>query len=164
MTQLMEPMEEEIVLTAEGLRVIEQELDRLVTVDRHEVAERIRDAKDYGELTENAEYESAKNAQAFIEGRILELKRIVAGARILGVDEIRTDAVGLGSKVTVRDLSFDEEFTLTLVSPFEADPDKDRISDVSPIGKALLGHSAGDTVRVAAPGGELTLDIVRIEK
>jgi len=102
MTQLMEPMEEEIVLTAEGLRVIEQELDRLVTVDRHEVAERIRDAKDYGELTENAEYESAKNAQAFIEGRILELKRIVAGARILGVDEIRTDAVGLGSKVTVR--------------------------------------------------------------
>lgn len=164
MTQLMEPMEEEIVLTAEGLRVIEDELDRLVRVERHEVAERIRDAKDYGELTENAEYESAKNAQAFIEGRILELKRIVSGARVLGVDEIRTDAVGLGSKVTVRDLSFDEEFTITLVSPFEADPDKDRISDVSPIGKALMGHSAGDTVQVAAPGGELKLEILKIEK
>jgi transcription elongation factor GreA len=164
MTQVMEPVEEEIVLTSQGLRMIEDELDRLVRVERHEVAERIRDAKDYGELTENAEYESAKNAQAFIEGRIMELKRIVAGARILLPNEIRTDVVGLGSKVTVRDRSFDEEFTITLVSPFEADPDQDRISDVSPIGKALVGHSPGDSVQVAAPGGELTLEILEIAK
>ena len=164
MTQVMEPVEEEIVLTSQGLRMIEDELDRLVRVERHEVAERIRDAKDYGELTENAEYESAKNAQAFIEGRIMELKRIVAGARILLPHEIRTDVVGLGSKVTVRDRSFDEEFTITLVSPFEADPDQDRISDVSPIGKALVGHSPGDSVQVAAPGGELTLEILEIAK
>lgn len=162
--QVMEPQEDEIVLTQQGIKHIEDELDRLVRVDRHEVAERIRDAKDYGELTENAEYEAAKNAQAFIEGRILDLKKILAGARVLQDDEIRTDAVGLGSRVKVRDLSFDDEFTVTLVSAYEADPDKDRISDLSPVGRALKGHGVGEQVTVAAPGGQLTLEILEIGK
>ncbi|MFM7320711.1 MAG: transcription elongation factor GreA [Armatimonadota bacterium] len=164
MTQVMEPLVDEFVLTREGYGRIEAELDRLVRVDRHEVAERIRDAKDYGELTENAEYEAAKNAQAFIEGRIMDLKKILAGARVLDDSEIRTDIVGLGSTVGIRDLSYDEDFTLTLVSAFEADPDRDRISDLSPIGRAIKGRAAGDIVSVTAPGGEMRLEILEIGK
>lgn len=162
--QVMEPQEEEIVLTESGRKHIEDELDRLVRVERHEVAERIRDAKDYGELTENAEYEAAKNAQAFIEGRIMDLKRILGSARVLREEEIRTDSVGLGSIVTVRDQAYDDEWTVTLVSAYEANPEKDRISDLSPVGKALVGHRVGDTVRVDAPAGAMTLEILEIGK
>ena len=155
---------EDIALTLSGRRRIESELDRLVTVDRHEVADRIREAKNFGDLTENAEYEAAKNAQAFIEGRILDLKRILANARTLIEDEVPTDTVGLGSMVTVRDLDFGDEWTLTLVSPFEADPDKDRISIRSPVGRALLGRRVGDAVAVKTPGGETHYEIVQIGK
>ena len=162
--QVMEPQEEEIVLTDSGRQHIEDELDRLVRVERHDVAERIRDAKDYGELTENAEYEAAKNAQAFIEGRIMDLKRILGSARALRDDEIRTDRVGLGSIVTVRDQAYDDEWTVTLVSAYEANPEKDRISDLSPVGKALVGHQAGEVVRADAPAGAMTLEIVQISK
>jgi transcription elongation factor GreA len=162
--QVMEPQEEEIVLTDSGRQHIEDELDRLVRVERHEVAERIRDAKDYGELTENAEYEAAKNAQAFIEGRIIDLKRILASARVLRDDEVSTEFVGLGSTVTVRDEAYDDEWTVTLVSAYEANPEKDRISDLSPVGKALVGHRVGDTVKVDAPAGAMTLEIVAIGK
>src|SRR5918997_5663573 len=134
---------DDIVLTLSGRRRIESELERLVTVDRHEVADRIRDAKSYGDLTENAEYEAAKNAQAFIEGRILDLKRILANARTLTEDEVPTDTVGLGSMVTVHDLDYGDEWTLTLVSAFEADPDKDSIPTQSPVGPGLMGRRAG---------------------
>ena len=120
--------------------------------------------QNYGDLTENAEYEAAKNAQAFIEGRILDLKRILANARTLVEDEVPTDAVGLGSMVTVRDLDYGDEWTLTLVSPFEADPDKDRISNHSPVGRALMGRRAGDAVTVKTPGGETHYEIAQIGK
>src|SRR5688572_21596472 len=126
--QVMEQEEELILLTPSGRRNIEEELDRLVTVDRHEVANRIRDAKDYGDLTENAEYEAAKNAQAFVEGRILDLKRILASARTLNETEVPKDRVGIGTTVTVKDLSFDDDWTLRIVSAYEADPNADRIS------------------------------------
>jgi transcription elongation factor GreA len=165
--QTMEhPMEQEdeIVLTASGLESIEEELRRLVTVERPEVANRIRDAKDYGDLTENAEYEAAKNAQAFVEGRILDLKRILASARVLNDEDVRTDVVSIGSTVTVRDLEFGDDWTLTLVSPYEADPDKDRISDLSPVGKALLGHQVGEKVTVQTPGGTTQYEIASISK
>src|SRR5919202_889763 len=114
--QVMERETEDIVLTLSGRRRIENELERLVTVDRHEVADRIREAKTFGDLTENAEYEAAKTAQAFVEGRILDLKRILANARTLSEDEVPTDKVGLGSLVTVRDLDYGDEWTMTLVS------------------------------------------------
>jgi len=165
--QTMEhPMEQEdeIVLTASGLESIEEELRRLVTVERPEVANRIRDAKDYGDLTENAEYEAAKNAQAFVEGRILDLKRILASARVLNDEDVRTDVVSIGSTVTVRDLEFGDDWTLTLVSPYEADPDNDRISDLSPVGKALLGHQVGEKVTVQTPGGTTQYEISSISK
>ena len=163
---VMEPiqMEEDIVLTAGGRKHIEDELNRLVTVERHEVAESIRDAKDYGELTENSEYEAAKNRQAFVEGRILDLKRILSGARMLSPDDVPTDRVGLGSKVTVRDQDYGDEWTMTLVSPYEADPDKDLISDLSPVGKALMGHHVGESVQVKTPGGVTGYEVISITK
>jgi transcription elongation factor GreA len=156
--------EDEIVLTSNGLKNIEDELHRLVTVERQEVADRIRDAKDYGDLTENAEYEAAKNAQAFVEGRIIDLKSILARARLLDEAKIPTDQVGLGSTVTVRDLDYGDEWTMTLVSPYEADPDRDRISDLSPVGRALLRHRVGDNVTVKTPGGVTSYEIVSITK
>ena len=159
---VMEPVEDEIVLTPKGRKKIEDELDKLITVDRHEVASRIRDAKDYGELTENPEYESAKNAQAFIEGRIMDLKTILSRARELHEDQIPTDRVALGLKIAVRDLEFDDDWSLTLVSAYEADPDADRISDMSPIGKALIGHRVGDTVTVNTPSGASRYEVLAI--
>jgi transcription elongation factor GreA len=152
------------VLTASGRRRIESELERLVTVDRHEVADRIREAKSFGDLAENAEYEAAKTAQAFVEGRILDLKRILSSARTLTDDEVPTDQVGLGSMLTVRDLDYGDEWTLTLVSAFEADPDKDRISDLSPVGKALIGHRVGESIQVKTPGGVTCYEIIHIGK
>ena len=160
-TQLQD---DEIVLTAQGRQRIEDELDRLVTVDRHEVAARIKDAKDYGELTENAEYEAAKNAQAFVEGRILDLKSILARARQLRVEDIPTDYVGLGTVVTIQDKDFGDDWTVTLVSSFEADPDQDYLSDESPIGKALLKKRVGDTVEVKTPDGIIRYEVTAITK
>ncbi len=164
MQGVIEQQEEEIVLTPNGRRSIEEELQQLVTVDRHEVADRIRDAKDYGDLTENAEYEAAKNAQAFIEGRIIDLKRILSSARILDESEVPTEHVGLGSIVTVRDEEYDDEWTMTMVSAYEADPDKERISDLSPVGQALMGKKVGDKVTVRTPGGTTEYTIKAISK
>jgi transcription elongation factor GreA len=161
---VMEQENEVILLTLSGRQHIEEELDRLVTVDRHEVANRIRDAKDYGDLTENAEYEAAKNAQAFVEGRIYDLKMILTNARVINEEEIPTDRAGLGSVITVRDLDYGEDWTITLVSPYESDPDKDRISNMSPVGKALIGHHVGDRVTVKTPGGVTSYEIMAITK
>ena len=161
---VMEPQEDEIVLTAQGRQKIEEELDRLVTVERHEVAARIKDAKDYGELTENAEYEAAKNAQAFVEGRIMDLKTILGRARVLRYENIPTDRVGLGSIVAIRDEEFGDDWTITLVSSYEADPDQDYLSDESPIGKALFGKQVGDSLEVKTPDGPIRYEVVSISK
>lgn len=159
-----EQQDEEIILTPSGRKNIEDELSELIKVQRPEVADRIRDAKDYGDLNENAEYEAAKNAQAFIEGRIIDLKRIVGSARMLNESEIPTDTVGLGSIITVCDEEFNEEWTVTMVSAYEADPDKDRISDISPVGHALFGKKVGDRVTVRTPGGNTNYTIQKITK
>ncbi len=161
---VMETQEDEIVLTMQGRQRIEDELDRLVTVDRHEVAARIKDAKDYGELTENAEYEAAKNAQAFVEGRILDLKGILGRARQLRFEDIPTDYVGLGTVVMIQDKDFGDDWTVTLVSSYEADPDKDFLSDESPIGKALLRKRVGDSVEVKTPDGIIHYEVISITK
>ena len=162
--QVMDRPTDEIVLTPGGRRRIETELERLVTVDRHEVADRIRDAITFGDLTENAEYEAAKNAQAFVEGRIMDLKRILSHSRTLTEEEVKTDEIGLGSMVTVRDMDYGDEWTLTLVSAFEADPDRDRISDLSPVGRGLLGHQVGDVIEVKTPGGVTHYEVLQIGK
>jgi transcription elongation factor GreA len=154
---------EEILLTPDGYRELAAELENLLTAERREVAERIRDAITYGELTENSEYEDAKNAQAFLEGRIEDLKHIMQIARPMDLDDIPTDQVGLGSIVMVRD-DMDEDWEVTLVSPVEADPRRDKISDESPVGEALFGHKVGDTVSVTVPAGKTKYTVVAIRK
>jgi len=156
--------EKEIVITKEGLKKIEEELEHLRTVHRKAVAERIRESKQFGELTENSEYEEAKNEQAFVEGRILELKRILQNAHVIESDEVHTDQVGVGSKVTVRDLDTKDEWVYTIVGSVEADPGEDRISDESPVGQALMGHKVGDIVTVEVPAGAARYQIINIGK
>lgn len=156
--------ENEIVLTSEGFKRIEQELELLRTVHRKEVAERIKESKDFGELSENSEYEDAKNQQAFVEGRILELKRILHNALVIDEEEVRTDSVGIGSKVKVRDLDTKDEWIYTIVGSIEADPAEDRISNESPVGEALMDKKVGDKLSVETPAGEMHLKIVKITK
>ena len=154
---------EEIVLTPAGYKEIADELENLRTTQRRDVADRIRDAITYGELTENSEYEDAKNAQAFLEGRIEDLKHIMQVARPLENDEIPIDHVGLGSIVTVKD-DYEEDWEFTMVSPVEANPNRDKISDESPVGEALYGKKVGDAVTVNIPGGKAKYQIIAIRK
>ena len=156
--------DQEILLTAVGFKELQDELERLRTTERQEVAERIRDAITYGELTENSEYEDAKNAQAFLEGRIEDLKHIMQIARPLESEEIPTDNVGLGSIVTVFNGDDDDEWEFTLVSPVEANPNRDKVSDESPVGEALIGKRVGDKVTVNTPAGKIKYQIVNIRK
>lgn len=156
--------EREIVLTADGLKRIEQELEHLRTVHRREVAERIRDSKAFGEFSENSEYEDAKTEQAFVEGRIIELKHIVQNASVIEKKSIPTDVVGVGSRVTVRDLDTSDRWEYTIVGSVEADPFKDRISNESPVGESLLDKRVGDVVEVEVPAGKAKYEIVKIRK
>ena len=154
---------EELVLTPSGFEELTTEYDRLRTVERREVAERIRDAISYGELTENSEYEDAKNQQAFLEGRIEDLRHILQIARVLEDEEVPIDTVGLGSLVTVREETGDE-WEFRIVSPIEADPSRDRISDESPLGESLMTKRVGEVVAVLAPDGRQSYKIVCIRK
>jgi len=154
--------ERQITLTGAGLRSIEAELVELQTVRRHEVAEHIRQAKELGDVAENPEYEDAKTEQAFLEGRILELKSILKAAVVIEDAEIPTDQVGIGSVVTVRDLDANEPWKFTLVGSYEADPEADRISNESPVGEALFGRRVGDVVSVSVPNGSVRYEVVSI--
>ncbi|MBX6350313.1 MAG: transcription elongation factor GreA [Clostridia bacterium] len=156
--------EHEELLTAEGLRRLEEELEHLRTVRRREVAERIRVARDFGDLSENSEYEEAKNEQAWVEGRIATLERILRNARIVEEDETDPDQVGLNSLVTLRDAEGGEEMTLRIVGSTEADPAQMRISYQSPVGQAVFGRRAGETVEVKLPGGVARYQIVKVER
>jgi len=153
-----------LILTRTGFKRIEAELETLTTVRRHEVADHIRDAKAFGAIEENAEYEAAKTEQAFVEGRILELKNILNAARIIDDSKAPTDEVGIGSVVTVKDLETDEEWNYTIVGSVEADPDEDRISNESPIGEALMGHKVGDIVEIKIPAGVARYEIMAIRR
>ena len=157
-------IEREIVLTPDGLKRIEQELEHLRTVHRREVADRIRDSKQFGELSENSEYEDAKTEQAFVEGRILDLKRILQNAYVIEEDEIHTDVVGIGSKVTVRDMKTKDDWGFIIVGSVEADPSEDRISNESPVGEALMDKKVGDIVDVETPAGTVKYKIISIGK
>jgi len=153
--------EEAIFLTLEGQRKLEEELEYLRTVRRAEVAERIRSAKEEGDIMENAAYDYAKEEQAFVEGRIQALETTLSKAVI--IEGGSTDEVGLGTRVTVMERGGDTLEAYQIVGSVEADPTKGRISNESPIGKALLGHGVGDEVAVSTPGGVLHFQIVSIE-
>ncbi|MCG8512781.1 MAG: transcription elongation factor GreA [Halanaerobiales bacterium] len=157
-------MAEEILLTQEGYDKLEKELDNLVYVKRREVAKRIKTAREFGDISENSEYDDAKNEQAFIEGRIKEIENMLRNARIVTDDEITGETVNLGTTVELKDKETQEEFAYTIVGSAEADPLNFKISNESPIGKAILGHSVGDVVKVEVPSGLMEYEILSIEK
>jgi transcription elongation factor GreA len=149
-------------LTPEGRQKLEEELEYLRTVKRREVAELIASAKEEGDISENAAYDEAKNQQAFVEGRIQDIKRILNNAVIIDETEEPASVVAIGSRVTVVEDGYDEEETFRIVGSAEADPGQGFISNVSPMGKALLGRRIGDRVSVKTPGGVLTFEIRKI--
>jgi len=149
-------------LTKEGYQKLQDELDYLRNVKRKEVADRLHEAMEGGELIENAEYEAAKNEQAFVEGRIQELDVLLASAKIIEDNgKKKSDGVQLGSKVTIKEGNFDAE-TFIVVGIAEANPREGKISNESPIGKAIIGHKVGDAVKVETPGGTYTVKILKI--
>ncbi len=153
----------EVVLTKEGLKKLEEELAHLKSVKRREVASRIKTAISFGDLSENSEYEDAKNEQAFIEGRILTLEKMLRNARVIEEGDIDNDEVGFGSCVKIKDLSSGEEMEFTLVGSAESDPSQRKISDESPVGRAIFGARAGDVVQVEAPAGETKYEVTEIK-
>jgi transcription elongation factor GreA len=146
-------------LSKEGLEKLRQELDEMVSVRRAEVASRIHDAKEHGDLTENAEYEDAKNEQAFVEGKIQSLEGMIKNAVLIDENH-STDHVQIGSTVVVK--SDDGQETYTIVGSAEASPREGKISNESPVGRALLGHRKGEKVSVSVPAGDFAYTIVRI--
>lgn len=154
----------EVVLTYEGLKKLEEELEFLRGTKRKEVAERIKQALSFGDISENSEYDEAKNEQAQVEGRIIQLESMLKHARIIDEDEVNTDVVSLGSKVRIFDVEFDEEVEYLIVGSTEANPLKSKISNESPVGAALIGHTRGETVEVQVPDGVLKFKILEISK
>jgi len=148
-------------LTREGYEKLQEELDHLRTHKRQEIANRLHEAMEGGELIENAEYEAAKNEQAFVEGRIKELEILLATARVI-TDTERAETVQVGSRVTIQEDGNDPE-VYTIVGAAEANPRAGRISNESPLGKALLSHKAGDIAQVDAPAGSFTVQILKVE-
>ena len=154
-------MAKETVLTSEGLVKLEQELENLKTVRRREVADKIKVAISFGDLSENSEYDEAKNEQAMIEARILQIEAMLKNVKILDVGELDTEVVNVGSKVHVLDVEFDEDETFHIVGSTEANPDAGKISE-SPVGKGLLGHRVGDIVAIPVPNGTVNYKILDI--
>ena len=153
-----------MVLTYEGLKKIEDELDYLKTEKRKEIAETIKVARGFGDLSENAEYDEAKKEQAEDDVRIVKLEKMLQNTEVLNDSEISTDIVSIGTKVTVYDELFEEEEEFTILSSIEADPKKNIISDESSMGKALIGAKVGDKVKVNAPNGEFEMKVLKICK
>ena len=153
--------DDEIILTPAKQKELQDELERLTTVDRREMAERIRQARALGDLSENFDYHDAKRQQGFLEGRIAGLRQTLERARI--ADYVTGgDIVGLGSTVKVHDAEFDEDIEYTIVGVMDADAALDKISNTSPVGKALLGHKVGEQIQVQTPAGVATYEIIEI--
>lgn len=154
----------QVVLTYEGVKKIEDELEHLKTVKRKEVTQKIKTAISFGDLSENSEYDEAKNEQAFVEGRIATLENMLRNARILDDDEIKTDFVSIGSIVRVKDLEFDDELEFTIVGSAEADPTAMKISNEAPIGRGLLSKRVGEKVEIQVPDGISTFEVLEIKR
>lgn len=155
-------MDEAVILTREGLENLKEELVNLKTVRRKEVAERLKQAIDFGDLSENSEYDDAKNEQAFIEGRIQTLEATIHKAKVIEDENLSSGVINIGSYVTVRDVEFDEVEEYRIVGTSEADPMQNKISNESPLGAALLGKRQGQTVKVNAPVGALEYEVIRV--
>ncbi|MGE7764422.1 transcription elongation factor GreA [Peribacillus sp. NPDC096540] len=155
-------IEKEYPMTKEGKVKLEQELEQLKTVKRKEVVERIKIARSFGDLSENSEYDSAKEEQAFVEGRITTIENMIRNAKIIEGNDSNTDTVSLGKSVTFVELPNGDEETYSIVGSVEADPFEGKISNDSPIAKSLIGKRVGDKVSIITPGGEMSVKIVSI--
>ena len=153
----------EVILTAEGYKKLQQEIDVLRNDKRREVAERIRVAREFGDIAENAEYDDAKNEQAMLEHKIAQLEDRVLSARVITKKEISKDAVSVGSHVRLRDMQANKTFEYHIVGSAEANPTENKLSNESPVGRAIIGHKKGDVVEVTAPRGSLKFKILEIK-
>lgn len=154
----------EVILTLEGLKKLEDKLELLKSVKRREVAGRIKQAIEFGDISENSEYEDAKNEQAFIEGEIATIEKKLRNAKVIDASDVQTDVVSVGSIVKLKDLEYDDEIEYTIVGSDEADPTKAKISNESPVGKAILGKTVSSIVEVNVPAGLLKYQILSIGK
>ncbi len=157
-------MREQITVTEEGLKKLEDELNYLRKVKKQEVKDAIKTAKEFGDLSENSEYEAARTEQAQVEGRIAELEEMLKNIRVVSSEEVSQDRVSVGVTVSVKDVETGKKTDYTLVGSTEADPFANKISDTSPIGKAIIGAKKGDKVTVHLPRRDLTIIIEKIEK
>jgi transcription elongation factor GreA len=153
----------EVILTAEGYERLKREIEYLQTEKRREVAERIRVAREFGDIAENAEYDDAKNEQAMLEHKIAQLEERLLSARVITKKEISKDTVSVGSKVRIRDVAAKQTFEYHIVGSAEANPAENKLSNESPVGKAIMGHKKGDVVEVAAPRGTTKFKILEIK-
>lgn len=156
--------DKEVILTVEGLKKLEEELEQLKSIRRREVAGRIKQAIEFGDISENSEYEDAKNEQAFIEGSIMALEKKLRNARVIDANDVDVATVSVGSTIRIKEMSSGEELDYTIVGSVEADPVKNKISNESPVGKALLGHSIGDVVDISVPVGTIKYKVLNISK
>lgn len=154
-----------ILLTPEGYSTLQKELEHLTTVKRPEIADRIRESQQHGEFSEdNNELDEVKFEQAMVENRIAELKALFGSAQVMDESLIPTDVVGIGSRVKLQDLAFDDEFEIRIVTSVEADPSRDLVSNESPMGSAVYGQNSGDEVSFEAPDGEKRYKILSIRR
>jgi len=156
--------DKEVILTVEGLKKLEEELEQLKSIRRREVAGRIKQAIEFGDISENSEYEDAKNEQAFIEGSIMALEKKLRNARVIDSNDVDVATVSVGSTVRIKEMSSGEELEYSIVGSVEADPMKNKISNESPVGKALLGHSIDDVVAINVPVGVIKYKVLNISK
>ncbi len=154
----------QMTISAEGLKKLKDELEQLKTVERKKIAEEIKEARSFGDLSENSEYDEAKDRQGKLEKRIADIEAMLANIRVVEEHEIKTDVVGIGAKVKILYTDDNEESEYTIVGPTEADPLEGRISDDSPVGSSLLGKKIGEQVTVEAPGGNITIKVLGISK
>lgn len=156
-------MDREVILTEEGYRKLKEEIEYLSTIKRREVAERIKEAREFGDISENSEYDDAKNEQAQVESRIQVLEQKLRNARVVDTEHIATDTVSIGAYVTLKNTKSKEQVEYAIVGSAEADPRNRRLSNESPVGKALLGRKKGEKVTIPAPRGAIEYQIVKIE-
>lgn len=154
----------QVTVSSEGLKKLTDELEFLKTTRRKEVAEAIKTARAFGDLSENSEYDEAKNEQAAVEQRIADIEAMLKNIKVIHEHEVKTDTVSVGTKVKVHDLTFDEEIEYTIVGSNETNPLEYKISEESPIGRALAGSAVGETVKSETPGGEVVMKILKISK
>jgi transcription elongation factor GreA len=157
-------VDREIILTPEGYRRLKDEVEYLSTTKREEVAERIRNSRDFGDISENSEYDDAKNEQALLEARIYALEEKLRGATVIDSGTVNTESVGVGTKVTLQDMERGDVVQYAIVGSAEADPGDHKLSNESPVGRAILGRKPGDKVTVVVPQGSKKFKVLAIEK